>query len=136
GDFNSLSQVDSPMYGEVLLSSMRRIEGRLEPKSGTPIVKNRIIYRNNLNEGEIDYSVIGLIADAGFSDAFYIKNKIFKHSVPTTTNMKKSSKLRRIDYIWLNSYLAERLLEADIIHDDVTGYISDHYPVFVRVKLN
>src|SRR5690606_29485598 len=50
GDFNALSEVDSAMYGSELLASLEKIEGRLEPKSGTPIVKNRIIYRRNLNE--------------------------------------------------------------------------------------
>lgn len=135
GDFNSLSEQDSNKYDNKLLSSMRRIEGRLEPKSGTPIVKNRIIYRNNLDNGNIDYSVMRLLSDAGYSDSFYLKNTSFKHSVPTAANMKKSSKLRRIDYIWVNPVLAEKIVEADIIHDDITGQISDHYPVFVRIQL-
>lgn len=135
GDFNSLSERDSSMYDDLLLSSMKKSEGRLEPKSGTPIVKNRIIYRNNLNNGKIDYSVMKLLADAGYSDSFYLKNMSFKHSVPTAANMKKSSKLRRIDYIWLNPFLARKVVEADIIHDEVTGQISDHYPVFLQIQL-
>lgn len=132
GDFNALSAVDSNKYGDVLLTSMRRIEGRLEPKSGTPIVKNKIIYRNNLDNGEIDYSVAKLVSDAGYTDAFYHLNKNFKNSVPTKRFHKKSSKLRRIDYIWLNPTLTEKLIYADIIHDETTHHISDHYPVFVK----
>src|SRR5690606_39433213 len=99
GDFNAFSQSDDAEYDETLLASMRRIEGRLEPKSGTPIVKNRTIYRNNLNHGEFDYSVTNTVLNAGFKDAFREKNGKFKNSVPVKANLKKNSKLRRIDYI-------------------------------------
>lgn len=134
GDFNAFSRADKNEYGDDLLESMRKIEGRLEPKSGTPIVKNRIIYRNNLNKGEFDYSVTDAIIDAGFQDAFRLMNNTFKHSVPTKANQKKNSKLRRIDFAWVNTKLAEKLIKADIIHDTVTDAISDHYPILLLIK--
>ena len=134
GDFNALSAVDSAMYGVELLTSMRRIEGRLEPKSGTPIVKYRTIYRNNLNDNEIDYSITGLLKNAGFIDSYYITNSKFKNSVPTKGHAKPSSKLRRIDYIWVNPALADQVYYADIYQDDQTDSISDHYPVFIKFK--
>lgn len=136
GDFNSLSRADESMYGETLLTSMRKIEGRLEPKSGTPIVKNRIIYRNNLDNGNIDYSVTDRVLKADFFDSYYVLNKQFKNSVPTKANQTKSSKLRRIDYIWVNKNLRDRLVKADIIHDKYTDFMSDHYPVFISIKGN
>ncbi len=134
GDFNSLSKVDSAMYDDVLLTSMRKIEGRLEPKSGTAIVKNRIIYRNNLDNGNIDYSVTNMMVKAGFIDSYYFLNKNFKNSVPAKSYQKKSSKLRRIDFMWVNPKLSELLITADIIHDKYTDYISDHYPILISIN--
>ena len=134
GDFNSLSRVDAAMYDDVLLTSMRKIEGRLEPKSGTPIVKNRIIYRNNLNNGQIDYSVTDMMTEAGFIDSYYFLNKNFKNSVPAKAYQKKSSKLRRIDFVWVNPNLSKSLIKADIIHDKYTDFISDHYPTLITLK--
>ena len=136
GDFNALSAADSAMYGPKLLASMQQIEGRLEPKSGTPIVKNRIIYRNNLNNGHVDYSVIGLIKDAGFLDAYYLRNSAFKNSVPTKSHVAKDAIQRRIDYIWVNPTLAEKVYQADVIQNDQTAGISDHYPVMIRFTID
>lgn len=134
GDFNALSKVDAVMYDDVLLTSMRKIEGRLEPKSGTPIVKNRIIYRNNLNNGQIDYSITNMMTEAGFMDSYYYLNKNFKNSVPAKAYQKKSSKLRRIDFVWVNPNLSKSLIKADIIHDKYTDFMSDHYPTLITLK--
>lgn len=136
GDFNALSAIDSAHYGTRLLTSMKRIEGRLEPKSGTPIVKNRTIYRNNLNEGSVDYSVMQLLEEAGFIDSYYILNSEFKNSAPTKGYASANSILRRIDYIWVSPVLADRIIYADIIQNEITEVLSDHYPVIVKVKLD
>jgi exodeoxyribonuclease-3 len=135
GDFNSFSEADSAQYDETLVKSLKKMEGRLEPKSGTPIVKNKTIYRNNLNNGKLDYSVIKTVTDGGYLDAYYLINKKFKNSVPTRANLKPNSILRRIDFIFVNPSLAKRLVYADILQDGVTDNISDHYPVFVKFKL-
>ncbi|GAB1463302.1 endonuclease/exonuclease/phosphatase family protein [Pedobacter sp.] len=136
GDFNSFARFDSANYDEKLLNSMLRLEGRLEPKSGTPIVKNRTIYRNNLNNGAIDFSVTDKMIDAGFADAYFFLHKSFKNSVPVKSQMKKNSILRRVDYIWVNKPLAKKLVYADIIQDSITHFISDHYPTVATFKLN
>lgn len=136
GDFNSLSPVDSLMYGNELLLSMKRIEGRKEPKSGTPILRYREIKRNNLNNGKIDYSVIERIIEEGYIDAFYQNNHKFKNSVPTKEYLKKGSKLRRIDYIWTNVELTKYITDVDIVQDEVTGFLSDHYPLMITFKIN
>lgn len=135
GDFNSLARFDSAQYGDKLLQSMLKLEGRLEPKSGTPIVKNRTIYRNNLNNGQIDYSVTDKMMEAGFVDAYFQLHKTFKNSVPVKSQMKKNSILRRTDYVWLNKNLSGKLAVADIIQDSATDVISDHYPILVKFKL-
>lgn len=134
GDFNSLASADSAHYGEKLAASMRKSEGRLEPKSGLPIVKGKTIYRNNMDNGNIDYSVTGKMLRAGFKDAFYLTNGTFKHSVPTEAHRGKNAIVRRIDYIWVNNAMATTVRIADIIHDAETKTLSDHYPVFISCK--
>lgn len=134
GDLNSLAATDSSNYGASLLNAMRKSEGRLEPKSGLPIVKGKTIYRNNLDNGNIDYTVTGKFITAGFKDAFYITNKYFKHSAPTKGHASKNSKLRRIDYIWVNNALAKQVVSADIIQDKTTDNLSDHYPVLLEFR--
>lgn len=133
GDFNAFSQIDSAEYDDTLLASMRKIEGRLEPKSGLPILKYRTIYRNNLNNGEFDYTVTNTILDAGFKDAFREKNGKFKNSVPVKSNLNKRSKLRRIDYIWTSKELQKKVNKVDIIQDAYTDFLSDHYPLLMTI---
>lgn len=135
GDFNSLARFDSAQYGDNLLKSMLKLEGRLEPKSGTPIVKNKTIYRNNLNNDQIDYSVADKMMEANFVDAYFSMHKTFKNSVPVKSQMKKNSILRRTDYVWVNKSLSGKLITADIIQDSTTDVISDHYPILVKFKL-
>ncbi|WP_460761638.1 endonuclease/exonuclease/phosphatase family protein [Niabella terrae] len=134
GDFNAFARFDSSHYGADLRKSMARLEGRLEPKSGTAIVKYKTIYRNNLNKGAIDFSVTDQMLAAGFQDAYYLLHKSFKNSVPVKSRMKKNSFLRRVDYIWVNENLAPRLIKADILQDTVTDRLSDHYPVLAVFK--
>lgn len=135
GDFNALAASDAANYGEKLLQSMRKSEGRLEPKSGLPIVKGKTIYRNNLNDGQLDYTVTDKMLAAGFKDSYYLKNKNFKHSVPGKSFQTSSSFLRRIDYIWVNAAAAKRTQAADVLQDEITDALSDHYPVSITIKL-
>jgi exodeoxyribonuclease III len=135
GDFNALSPVDSVRYGTDLLQSMQRIEGRLEPKSGTPIVRGRTIYRNNLNEGKIDFSVMQMIINAGYKDAYYLTNESFRNSVPTKGHAGESPMLRRIDYVWVSPSMAKEVVSTTIIQDDETASLSDHYPVLVKINV-
>jgi exodeoxyribonuclease-3 len=133
GDFNALAKTDSAMYAQKDIESLRKLEGVLQPKSGTPIVKNRIIYINNLDNGKIDYSIIDRLLKAGFIDTFKKIHPSFKNSVPTKAD-KNDSMLRRIDFIFINKNLENRLISADIIHDKVTDFLSDHYPIMVELK--
>ena len=135
GDFNALAAADSVHYGEKLAAAMRKSEGRLEPKSGLPIVKGKTIYRNNMDNGTIDYTVTNKMLAAGFYDSFYLRNKAFKPSAPTEAHRGKDAILRRIDYIWVNGPLSENVTAADIIHNEDTNRLSDHYPVTVTFKL-
>lgn len=135
GDFNALAAADSVHYGEKLAVAMRKSEGRLEPKSGLPIVKGKTIYRNNMDNGAIDYTVTNKMLAAGFYDSFYLKNKTFKPSAPTEAHRGAETILRRIDYIWVNGELSKNVTAADVIHSEETKQLSDHYPVTVTFKL-
>lgn len=133
GDFNAFARSDAQEYDDELLASMQKIERRLEPKSGTPIVKNRIIYRNNLNNGAFDYSITDAVLNAGFKDVLREKNGVFKNSVPVKSNLKKNSKLRRIDYIWASEQLLQKVKSIDIVQDEYTDVLSDHYPILMTL---
>ncbi|MCT1524117.1 endonuclease/exonuclease/phosphatase family protein [Sphingobacterium hotanense] len=134
GDFNALARSDSARYGEKLLKSMMKLEGRLEPKSGTEIVKYRTIYRNNLNDGKLDYSVTDAMIAGGLYDAFHEINKSFKHTAPIKSNFTKNSTPRRIDYIWINKALLPKISSIDIVQNEYTENISDHYPLLMQIK--
>lgn len=135
GDMNALSPRDSVHYGETLLASMQRIEGRLEPKSGEPIVRGRTIYRNNLKNGRVDYSVITKLLDAGYADAFYETHTAFVNSVPSSGHAGGKSIKRRIDYIFVRKTPGVSIAKADILQDKITASLSDHYPVLADLAL-
>src|SRR5690606_8870322 len=128
GDFNSLSRADKANYDEKMLASMLQTE------------KDRNLVRN-LNNVQIDYSVIDKLTDAGFKDTFYLTNKSFEGSVPTfkdgNGNIKKSNAgaPKRIDYIFCNGAAAKHIKVSKIIKDDLTHYISDHYPTYIELEL-
>ena len=134
GDFNALSPQDSIAYGKDLEQAMKKSEGKYITKSKTPILRNRTIYRKNLNEGKIDYSVIQAVLDWGFQDSYYLKNSEFTNSVPTKGHAKRTSHLRRIDYIWVDPELATQTQNVEIIQDETTADLSDHYPVLLTLQ--
>src|SRR5690606_29842690 len=70
GDFNSLSPQDEEHYDDKVLEPMRRSEQKND-------------HIRNLNNNNIDYTVIGALLDAGFKDSFYLKNENFEGTVPS-----------------------------------------------------
>lgn len=121
GDFNALSAGDSAYYTEAYLNERREMEGGR---------------RHNLHEGNLDFSVIGLVEEAGFQDIFKMHNDEFKTSVPTVTKVEQQGprKGSRIDFAFANPTLARHVVHADIIHDEDTHIISDHYPVYFEIR--
>ncbi len=121
GDFNAISARDSMYYTEAYLNERREMEGGR---------------RHNLNEGNLDFSVIGMVEDAGFQDIFRLHNDEFKITVPTVTKVEQQGprKGSRIDFAFANPTLAKQVVYADIIHDEDTHLISDHYPVYFEIR--
>ncbi|WP_238387107.1 endonuclease/exonuclease/phosphatase family protein [Sphingobacterium olei] len=133
GDLNALSPSDSAQYGELEVA-MAKSEGRLEAVSGLSIVEGKTIHRNNLDDTKIDYSVVGEVLTNGFTDVIAHKHPDFQNSVPTESVRKKSSFLRRIDYIFVNDVLTPRIFKAEILKDELTHRMSDHYPVLLKLS--
>ncbi|SFG80929.1 endonuclease/exonuclease/phosphatase family protein [Pedobacter insulae] len=134
GDFNALAAADSAQYGQPLLDAFLKTDGKLQPKSGTAIVKFKTIYYNNLNQGRLDYTVTNRMIQAGFKDSYYLTNTQFKYSAPTKAHAAEHGKKIRIDYIWVNKPIAAKVKAADVIQDEQTNQLSDHYPVYIIWK--
>lgn len=134
GDFNALSAVDSTHYGQSLLTAMLKTDKKLQPKSGTAIVKFKTIHYDNLDNGQLDYTVTNKMLQAGFKDSYYLANTQFKHSAPTKDHAAEHGRKIRIDYIWVNKAMAAHIKSSDVLQDEQTNQISDHYPVYITWK--
>lgn len=126
GDFNSLSAADSANYDQQMVEGMREREKK----------QNHI---RNLNNNLLDYSVLNKLEEAGFMDTYWLTNKNFTGTVPTFKDgngkIKDSNagKQRRIDYIWCNEAAKKHVTKSVVIKDELTHYISDHYPMYLEL---
>lgn len=128
GDFNSLDASDREQYGSKVLAGMLENEKKHE-------------HIRNLNNGQIDYSVLGKLKEAGFQDTYRLLHQNFESTVPTFKDgngqMKQSATgvPKRIDFIWANARAAKMVIKSGIIKNEFTHYISDHYPTYVELDL-
>lgn len=117
GDFNAMDRSDADQYSEQMAENMRKRE-------------ERQAHIRNLNNGEIDYTVMDRLVQGGFVDTFWLTNDTFKPSISTK---KYGTPSRRIDFIWANPVAAEKVVHSTILHDEYTHVMSDHYPVYVEL---
>ncbi|HLQ98888.1 MAG TPA: endonuclease/exonuclease/phosphatase family protein [Sphingobacterium sp.] len=128
GDFNSLAESDDGHYGEEMLQGMVKTEETRD-------------HVRNLNNGYFDYSVLNTLKEAGFSDSYKLLTDEFESSLPTHKDgdgkINKETKVipRRIDFLWSNPTASEYITKSEIIKNDKTNIISDHYPVYVELTL-
>ncbi len=111
GDMNSLSFLDK--YDEnQLLDEMRKMG------------------RDKFGKDKIRKDVIKKIMKLGFVDVVRQFSDSFEYSVPTLFNIDKEhfTKLR-LDYIFVNQHLADKVKDARIIRNEETNQLSDHFPV-------
>lgn len=120
GDFNSVDQSDADQYDEAMAERMRKRE-------------REQAHIRNLNNGEIDYSVLDRLKQNGFIDTFWLTNKTFK---PSITTPKYGTPSRRIDFIWANKAAADKVVGGTILHDEHTNVMSDHYPVYIEMDFS
>lgn len=125
GDFNAESPLDADMYRDGKLAAARE---RMREKY--PI-------HDNVVNGALDFEVIGRILAAGFIDVAYLKKTGPLTSQPTRRFMEPPDRAipRRVDYIFASRELEPRIEEAKIWKDEFTDMYSDHYPVWVRLRV-
>lgn len=122
GDFNTFSPHDRAFYSH----------GKLEPFFVMLDERDDAL---NLRDGQLDYSVLQTLMDAGFTDLEARMRKpdyTFTGSFPTLIEKAgEHGDLRRLDYVFSNSKLTSQVRRASIIADDTTQILSDHLPVIV-----
>jgi exodeoxyribonuclease-3 len=129
GDFNSLVETDATAYDKKVVEAMKNQE-------------QQQAHIRNLNHGKIDYSVLGKLAEAGFKDSYRLMHSEFTGTVPTRKdgkgNWKKDNQgtQKRIDFLWCNETASKLVTKSEIIKNELTDVISDHYPVYVELTLN
>ena len=120
GDFNSMDKSDAGQYNDTMVENMRKRE------ESQPHIRN-------LNDGDIDYTVLDRLKQSGFIDTFWLTNDTFK---PSVTTPKFGTPSRRIDFIWSNQAAADKVVNGTILHDERTDVMSDHYPVYVELDFS
>jgi endonuclease/exonuclease/phosphatase family metal-dependent hydrolase len=126
GDFNTFSRYDTPYY----------LHGRLEP-----FFQARDIDFNehNLNDGKLDYSVIEQFMQFRLIDLEHkMRDGDYRFTGSFPTRIKKPGDhgdLRRLDYVFARTELAQHVVKAEIVADETAQVLSDHLPVIVDFKL-
>jgi len=124
GDFNTFSPLDSVYYAH----------GRLEPFFND---RDSLYKEKNLNNGELDYSVIQEVLDFGLIDLVASRQDssfIFRGSFPTLIEKEgEHGDERRLDYVFVSRNLSNKVTNARVVITDTTSILSDHYPVVVEL---
>ena len=125
GDFNTFSPLDSIFY----------LHGRLEPFFNE---RDLMYEEKNLNNGQLDYTVIQDVMDFGLIDLEANKRgPTFKFPGSFPTLIEKEGEhgdQRRLDYVFVSKNLATKVNNAKIIVTDTTLILSDHLPVLVDLN--
>jgi endonuclease/exonuclease/phosphatase family metal-dependent hydrolase len=126
GDFNTFSPLDSIYYSH----------GRLEPFFND---RDSLYQEKNLNNGNLDYTVIQEVMDFGFIDleaSSRTSTYNFFGSFPTLIEKEgEHGDQRRLDYIFASKNLANKVFQAKIITSNATLRLSDHLPIMVELKV-
>jgi len=124
GDFNTFSPIDSNFYSH----------GRLEPFFAE---RDSVYGEKNLNNGQLDYSVIQELLDYGLIDlesSMRTSAYTFPGSFPTLIEKEgEHGDQRRLDYIFASDNLASKVSKAEISANDTSLILSDHLPVIVEI---
>ncbi len=120
GDFNNMSPLDKADYNNE--AKMKLVANSEKNNPDTKITKN----------GEIEYTTIQNLLDAGMVDTWRKFNTVYDKSAPT--KLKKHQNYTRIDYIFVNQALVPYTVDATIVKDQLTDTLSDHYPMLLILK--
>ncbi|MEQ9378392.1 MAG: endonuclease/exonuclease/phosphatase family protein [Imperialibacter sp.] len=126
GDFNTFSPLDSVYY----------THGRLEPFFDQ---RDSLYNEQNLNNGQLDYSVIQQVLDFGLIDLEASRRSSgyeFSGSFPTLIEKEgEHGDKRRLDYVFATKDVAKKVTRAEIITTDTALILSDHLPVVVDLDI-
>lgn len=114
GDFNSFSALDRATYEvdpDGLMNSLHAVNP----------------------DWKLDFTVTNLMREAGFTDVYKQFNPEFQHTWPTPKRLIPGDRNWRIDYIFVNDVLKEKCQGGEIVQDRITKFLSDHYPLVVRL---
>lgn len=128
GDFNAVSPHDADLYKNIdsLLPDM--IASEKEHK-----------HVRNLINGELEYGVIGSLLGhplidltqkytTGWEERVSCPTQVFE----TEKGEPRPDKSKRIDYILASPELAKKCINAKVLNQNETYYLSDHYPVMAE----
>ena len=115
GDFNSLAESDKSQYDE-------------------EFQKNFLLDKRRTRDTQIEYRVTNTLLEAGFTDAYKLFHEDFKTSCPTPKRIFQGDAGVRVDFAFLNPTLKDKCTSAEIVHDPITKYLSDHYPLVITLK--
>lgn len=113
GDFNALAESDIAAYSDPDFIANRKLTNPLFT---------------------FEFTATNILLEAGYSDAYALLNSDFKHSFPTAKRIMPGDQGRRIDYAFLSPKLKEKCVSAEIVHDKITRFLSDHYPLVLRFE--
>lgn len=113
GDFNALSPQDRAAHENDLAS--------LERMRANDLKRDHI---ENLNQGQIDYTVMQMFLDAGLAD-LYAQHR----------DSDVGGDGKRIDFILATPDLSKHLRSAAVFTGDAFRIMSDHPPVSARFAL-
>lgn len=120
GDFNNMSPLDKSDYNN---DTKMKLVLNSE--------KNNADVKTTMN-GEIDYTAIQKLLDAGLVDTWRKFNSTYDKSAPT--KLRKHQNYTRIDYIYVNQTLIPYMVDATLVKDNLTDTLSDHYPMLLILK--
>lgn len=108
GDFNALAESDIPAYSD--------------PEFAKNMLGVNPYFR-------FEFTTTNAMLEAGYADAHALLQTDFKRSFPTAKRIVPGDQGRRIDYAFLSPSLHDKCVSVDIVHDEITRFLSDHYPL-------
>lgn len=128
GDMNAHSPMDAD-YLEGKATDLKQKYGGKDSK--------------NLIDGRFDYSTISMFLAYPLVDVcreYVASDKRTTFPTPILMNVSKHKTIRskieeRIDYIFLPTWLLDKVVDAFIFNEGETEYLSDHYPIGIDLLL-
>ena len=126
GDLNSCSPLDREGYADGRLRALNRRGD--DPRTGGK--------RQNLVDGELDFTTQQALLDAGFCDAFIRFHSEYVASYPSPARAAGNPDpvTCRLDYIYLSRDLRARALDGRIPREGDAATLSDHLPLYIDLK--